>query len=411
MISSREVFRIFALGFATIALQAEDWPQWRGPDRNGISREKGWLEVWPAEGPKIAWKAKTGLGFSSIVVANGKAYTLGHEDEKDTVYCFDAKTGKEVWTHEYPADLGDKFFEGGTTGSPTVDGDKVYVLSRWGDLFCFQAADGKIIWQRNLQNDSDNRIPTWGFTGAPTVVGDLVYLNVGEAGMALNKKDGTTVWSSENKDPGYSTPLPVQLNGKDILLVSSGAGYSAVDPKTGAEQWQFPWQTQYGVNAADPIVSGEKIFISTGYGKGAALLDVSGNKKPEVVWQSKVLRTQLSPGVLWEGHVYGRDGDTTETARLKCVELATGKEKWVEPGIGSGGVLIADGKLIVLSSKGELMVAPATPEGIKPISRAQVMGGKIWTVPTLANGIVYCRNSKGDIVAVDLRKDQSVSLN
>jgi outer membrane protein assembly factor BamB len=382
---------------------ASDWPHWRGPTRNGVSAETQWLDQWPADGPKIAWKAKVGLGFSSFAVAAGRVVTMGHASGKDTVFCFDAATGQELWRHSYPAELGDKYFEGGTTGSPTIADGRVYAVSRWGDAFCFEAASGKIVWSKNVRRESGARVPDWGFTGAPLVHEELLVLNVGEAGLALEKATGKIVWKSADDDAGYSTPLPVKRGGETLALFGNGKAYVAVNVRTGREAWRFRWLTQYGVNAADPVVDGDRVFISSGYGKGAVLVDVAG-AVPNEIWKSKVLRTQLNAAVLHDGHLYGVDGDTTDKAALKCVEFATGKEKWARAGFGSGGVIIADNKLIALGGTGELLVAPATPAGFTPTARAQVLGGKCWTAPVLADGIVYARNSRGDVVAVNLRK-------
>ncbi len=394
---------ILVLGVGLGLSRAEDWPQWRGPNQQGISKETGWLDRWPEGGPPVSWRANVGLGFSSIVVARARAFTLGHVDDADSVVCLDADTGKEVWRHSYPADLGDKFFEGGTTGTPTVDGDRVFTLGRWGDCFCFEAASGRVVWSRNVPKETGIRIPGWGYSGSPVVFRDLLILNIGDAGLALEKSSGRIVWRSEDKDAGYSTPLLFERGGDEYVWLGSGQSYVAVHALTGREAWRVKWLTQYGVNAADPILDGDRVLLATGYGKGAALLKI-GSPEPETLWKSKVLRTQMNTGVRVGEYVYGVDGDTTARAVLKCVEFATGIEKWSEAGIGSGGLMVADGRLVVLSDRGELIVAPAAPEGFKPTARAQVLGGKCWTVPVLANGRIYCRNSKGDVLAVDVRR-------
>lgn len=384
---------------------AEDWPQWRGPTRDGISQEKGWLAQFPNQGPPIAWQAAVGLGFSSIVVGEGKAYTAGHANGADTVFCFDAVSGKEIWKQSYPAELGDKFYEGGTTGTPTLDGNRLYWLSRWGDLYCFDAPSGKIIWNRQLAKETGARVPSWGFTGAPTVYQNLLILNVGDAGMAVEKDTGKEVWKSGEGDAGYNTPLPVSSGSKKEMWFANGEAYLSVEPETGKENWRMKWLTQYGVNASDPIAYAGKVFISSGYNKGSALFKAgqSSDAEPEVVWKNRVLRTQLNGAILVGKHLYGIDGDTTGKAELKCIEIETGKEVWARPGFGTGGIIVADGKIIALAAHGELMIAPVSTEGFKPTANAQVLGGKCWTAPVLANGLVYCRNSRGDLVAVDLR--------
>ncbi len=176
-----------------------------------------------------------------------------------------------------------------------------------------------------------------------------------------------------------------------------------MNAQSGKEAWRIKWLTQYGLNAADPIVNGDLVLLSTGYGKGATLVRIGG-AEPETLWKSKVLRTQMNAAVRVGDYVYGVDGDTTTRAALKCVEFAIGVEKWAQADIGSGGLMVANGRLIILNDRGELMVAPAVPEAFKPTAKAQVLGGKCWTVPVLANGRIYCRNSIGDLAAVDVRK-------
>ncbi|HAV64691.1 MAG TPA: alcohol dehydrogenase [Verrucomicrobiales bacterium] len=336
-----------AVGFALPAASA-DWPHFRGPNRNGISPETVPANPWPGGEPKILWKADVGLGHSSFAVADGRAFTAGHADGTDTFFAFDARTGKLIWKHAYAAELGDKYYEGGTTGAPTVDGGRVYWSSKWGDVFCFNAADGKIIWSKQVQKETGAPVPTWGFTGGPLAHENLLILNIGEAGLALDKMTGAIVWKSDTKDAGYSSPLPVKLGDTSQVLLANTEHYLGLDPKTGRELWRHKWLTQYGVNAADPIVSGDRVFISSGYGKGGVMLDLSSGQ-PKEAWKTKDLRTQFNTAVLFEGHLYGTDGDTTSKAALKCLDFATGRVKWAQPNFGSGGIIIADGKLIALS--------------------------------------------------------------
>jgi outer membrane protein assembly factor BamB len=383
---------------------ADDWPRWRGPRLNGISLEKDWLDQWPKDGPPEAWKGTVGLGFSSVIVAEGRAFTLGHKDEKDTIHCLDVATGKPIWQHSYDAALGDNSFDGGTTGTPTFHNGKLYTLSRWGDLFCFEAASGKVIWSRNLTKDDKARVPSWGFSGSPLVHENLLLLNVGKAGMALERDTGKVVWSSADEEPGYSTPVPFQRGGEWLLLVSSGTAFAAVKLKSGKPVWEHQWATRYGVNAADPILAGDQVFISSGYTKGCALLQM-GDDAVKETWRNKNMRNQFNSCVLLDGFLYGIDGDTTGTpATLRCIELKSGEVRWTEKDIGSGGLTAAGGKLIVMTETGELIVAPASAKEFKPTARAKVLEGKCWTVPVLANGRIYCRNAAGDVVCLDVRK-------
>jgi outer membrane protein assembly factor BamB len=386
--------------FAT-PLYAEDWPNWRGPSHNGISAEKGWKTDWPADGPPVLWKADVGIGFASFSVAGGRVYTTGHDKEQDTLFCFDAATGKEIWKHSYPAELGDKYYEGGTSATPTVSGNKVFHLSRWGDAMCLDAASGKVVWSKNVATETEAEIPDWGFAGSPLVLGDLVFLTVGKHGMAVAKSSGDVKWKSGTEPAGYATPLPF-LGKPGQLLFSGAKAYFCVEESTGKPVWDYPWRTQYGVNAADPIVSDGQIFISSGYNKGCTLIKVEGNK-PSKVWESKVMRTQFNSCVLVDGHLYGPDGNDGDKGPLKCLEWKTGKVKWERKGFGVGGVTVADGKLIALSARGELMVAPVSSEKFEPSSEAQVLGGRCWTTPVLANGRIYCRNAAGDVVCLDVK--------
>lgn len=389
---------LFLTCFFTLAFSANaaDWPRWRGPDANGISKETGWSAQWPAEGPKQLWKAKVGIGFSSVSVSKGRVFTMGNVTDKDTVFCFDANTGKEVWKFSYPEKLDPKYYEGGPSATPTVDGDRVFTISKSGVVHCLDAAKGTVVWSTNLAKGLKAEAPTWGFSGSVLVDGDLCIVNVGSAGTALDKKTSKKVWSWGTDAAGYSTPVPVDWNGERAVVMFIKADVAAIRAKDGKILWRHPWQTEYDVNAADPIISGKKIFITAGYNHGNALLDVSSGQ-PKVVWENKNLRMHFNCPVLWNGHIYGIDEN-----QLRCIVFDTGEVKWTDKSSGKGSLMLADGKLIVLSEKGELMVADATPDGFKPISRAQVLGGKCWSVPVLANGKIYCRNAAGDEICLDV---------
>lgn len=397
-------FRLFAavaLAASSVCnLNAADWPRWRGPDLNGISRETGWATKWPASGPKQLWKTSVGIGFSSMSVSQGRVYTIGHANGSDTIYCFDAKSGAPVWKFSYAAKLDDKYYEGGPSATPTVDGNQIYTFSKRGLLLCLEAGKGNLIWSNNVMESLKAEMPSWGFASSVLVEGDRCLVNAGSAGAAFEKKSGKVIWSSGEEAAGYATPVPFDANGERALALCLKRHVAAVRLQDGKELWRHPWKTDWDVNAADPIISGGKIFISSGYNHGGALLDMGGGQ-PKSVWENKAMRNHFNGCVLLGGYLYGFDGDAgRKDTGLKCLELATGTVKWSER-TGIGGVMAADNKLIVLTEKGELIVADATPDGFEPISRAQVLSSKCWTTPVLANGQIYCRNAKGDLVCLD----------
>jgi len=375
---------------------AADWPCWRGPEANGISRETGWLTQWPDDGPKRLWTAKVGTGFSSFAVVQGRAYTMGNSADTDTVFCFDAATGRELWKHSYPCPLDAQSYEGGPHATPSVAGDRVYTLSKRGELFCLDAASGAVVWSRKLAEELGAKKPTWGFASSVRVVGELLLVNVGSAGTALHKQDGKVVWTSGQDVANYSTPVPFQAEGVPAVAFFSKDHLVAVRVPDGRELWRYPWKTAWDINAADPIVSSNRVFISSGYNHGAALLQITEGQ-PQKVWENKNMRNHFNSCVLWQGHLYGVDEN-----QLRCLDLATGEVRWTERALGKGSLMLADGKLIALSDKGALFLAPAVPDAFQPLARAQVLTGKCWTTPVLANGRIYCRNAAGDVVCLDV---------
>ncbi|MCX7826842.1 MAG: PQQ-like beta-propeller repeat protein [Verrucomicrobiae bacterium] len=389
---------LLLLALASIC-PADDWPRWRGPRLNGISDERGWFAPWPAAGPKVLWRASVGTGFSSFAVSQGRVFTMGNTNGMDSVWCFDAASGRVLWRHSYACPLAPRFYEGGTLATPTVDGDSVYTISKKGHLRRLDAATGRVAWSKNIAEELNIALPEWDLAGSPFIEGDLLVLNVGSAGAALDKHTGNVLWSTGTNTCGYSTPVPFNIDGKRAIAVLSADSVVAVELKTGRELWRHAWHTSRAVNAADPVFAGERFFVSTS--DGCALLELRGGK-PEIVWKSaKAMRNYFNPSVLLNGHLYGINGTTHRPTTLTCLELATGAVKWSEPGFGSGALMAADGKLILLD-KGDLSIIEATSAAYKLLARATILPGKCWTVPVLAHGRLYARNAAGDVVCVEL---------
>jgi outer membrane protein assembly factor BamB len=395
-------------------LFAGDWPHWRGPNYDGISAETDW-DSKALNSPDIVWKAEVGTGFSSISVANGKVYTMGNVDKKtDVVYCIDALTGEEKWRHEYAEPLDPKYYEGGCSATPTVYDGKVYILSKKGDAFCLNADTGDIVWEKTL----DFKPPSWGFSGSVLILDDLAIYNVGSAGLALNKATGDVVWQSENDVAGYATPVPFKQDGKDSVCMFAKDSVCmfakdtvmGIEAKTGTVLWTYPWKTKYDVNAADPIISGNEVFITSGYNHGATLIKFTGSTA-EKVWENKNMRSQMSGPVLIDGYLYGFDDN-----ELVCLDWKTGEKKWVEKAPKKGSLSAAGDKLIVIGEKGKLFIIQATAEGYQEISSAHVLEHLCWTMPVLANGRIYVRDSKkgkpNNLICVDVqKKNETPKLN
>lgn len=382
----------------------EDWPCWRGPRGDGISRETNWSYRWSDAPPKTLWKAQVGTGFSSFSVAQGRLFTMGHSQGKDTVFCLDALTGRERWSHTYPCELVDNLHEGGPACTPTVDADRVYTVSKEGHLFCFSAADGAIRWQLELQPLLDVTMPEWGFSCSPLVVGELLILEAGRT-VALDKLTGKEIWRTERFAPGYGSPALWKLGARQLIATLNNECLLVTDLKTGKVLDKASWTTSFKTSSITPIVSGDTVFISTGYNRGCALWTLNGETL-EQEYENKSMSNHMNNCVLWKGHLYGFDGNShnARQVRVACIEYSTGKSKWRERGLGCGSLLLAGNKLLLLSDEGELVVAQPSPDQFEPLARVQILSGKCWTVPVLSHGLIYCRNAAGDVACVDVRK-------
>lgn len=384
-------------------ISAEDWPQWRGPNRNGISNEKQWSSTWPADGPKQLWRTSVGTGYSSVAVSNGRVYTVGNKDKTDTIYCLNAVTGAEIWKHSYPC-VADGAGHPGPASTPTVDGEFVYTLSREGHLFCLDASSGKPIWSKHIVNDFSIKYPEWGYATSPLILDNMIIMDAGAA-LAVDKSNGNLIWKTRDYGEswgikehggGYSSPYAFNLNGKQLLAVFNSSGLVNLDPGSGRELMLHPWKTAYNINGATPIVSDNRIFISSGYNVGCALLEISEDGLT-TIWQNRNMRNRFASSVLWEGHLYGVDDN-----RLRCLDWKTGDLKWTQRGLGEGSLMLAGDKLIIMGDKGDLAIAEASPDSYKELARARVLSGLCWTVPVLSGGKIYCRNHEGELLCLDV---------
>jgi outer membrane protein assembly factor BamB len=406
-------FVVFVLAGPKPICFAGDWPQWRGPHRNSISGEHI-KSHWPAAGPKVIWSASVGTGFSGISISRGYAFTMGNATNEDTVWCFDARTGALAWKHSYPAQLSPQWYEGGPGATPTVESNRVYTISKWGDVFCFNAASGSIVWQRDLRQDGikPNR---WGFAGSPLIWHDLLILNAGGEGTALDRNTGRIVWSNGTNATGYASPMIFHIGDTESVLIFAAQQLVALDPRTGAERWRYPWKTDWDTNNSDPIVYDDCIFLSS-FSRGCALLSLK-NGSPEALYDTNTVCNNLSPGVLLGQYYYVFSGEAKKDTQLRCLHLPTGQLKWSTKEPAFGSIISADGALIVLTEKGELLLfgqnhsdpgkqstSGPMPEA-EPVARAKVLSGTCWTPPSLANGLLYVRNAKGELRCLDMSSE------
>ncbi len=378
-----------------------DWPGWRGPNRDGKTTDKDWNPAALTKGPNIVWKVSVGKGYSSVAVQGQYLYTMGNQNNVDTVYCLDANSGKVIWSYSYPCSLGQYQ---GPRATPTLDGDYVYTMSRAGDLFCFNAIDGRVIWQANIVDRFQAKPPTWEFAGSPVIEGDLLVLNAGRSGVALNKKTGKKVWTSKPGIGGYATPVVYDYEGKKYVAIFGEKALYGVELDTGEQIWSFPWRTQHDVNAADPLVVGNNIFISSDYGSGCALLELN-DTEPQLVWKNRNMNSHFSSFIHIDGYIYGFDGHAGSTrGYLRSLDIKTGSIVWEEQ-LGFGSLIAVNKNLVVLNSRGDLFIVRATPSSYQEISRATaVLSKTCWTPPAFSKARIYLRNNVGDLVCVDVSR-------
>ncbi len=374
---------------------ADDWPQWRGVNRDGKSAEKGLLRNWPEAGPKQLWKV-TGLGegYASFSVVKGKLFTVGQFGDTERVMAFDVKDGKKLWQ----ADAGGSFRESrghGPRGTPTIDGDKLYSLSADGTLVCLETATGKKVWGYNILEKFGGQNIHWGISESPLIDGEKVIVMPGGKGasvVALNKKDGSLIWKSQSDRAGYSSAIAFDYAGSRKIVVLSGDGAMGLDINNGELLWRYDKVSNRTANIATPIYSNGHVFVSTAYGTGCALLKLPATKddKMQEVYFNKDMMNHYNTSVLVGDYLYGASGNTTWMA----MKWSNGEVAWKDRGVGKGQVLFADGLLFMQGEKGTIGLAEATPTAYKELSKFTMSIGNypLWTQPVLSNGVLFVRD-------------------
>ena len=390
---------------ATIVASA-DWPQWRGPNRDGVSLETGLLDEWPAGGPPVLWKKPIGRGFSSFAISKDRLFTMDQEAEAECIVCLDVRTGNELWRCRYPNQF-DERFGPGPRSTPAVDGDFVYAVGPTGIMHCLRASTGEKIWRRDLLDECQGPPMQYGVSFSPLIEENLVYVMpggpAGDSVAALEKSTGALAWKSHDDPASYSSPIAATLGGVRQVLFLTNTELVSISPDGSREFWHYPWKAEGGFNIATPIAFGDYVFLSSGYGKGCALLEVTAGADgaPQVgrVYEHNRLRPFFAGPVRWGDHFYGFDQND-----LVCMNVRTGSVVWREKTIrefGKGSLLAANGHLIIAGESGRLSLVEATPAGYREKSTCRVSQVRSWSAPALASGRLFVRDD-AQITCFDL---------
>jgi outer membrane protein assembly factor BamB len=399
----------FIVSVITLNAQSSsvDWPQWRGPDRNGISKETGLLSQWPRSGPPVAWSAAMlGAGYGSISVQGDRVYVQGMRNRQSVVSTLNRADGKLVWVRILgPA--GDNDRGPGPRSTPTIDGDRVYALSETGDLACLRVADGSVIWQRNILKEFRGDNPYWLLSESPLIDGNNVIVTPGGRGagvVALDKMSGKTVWVSKelSDGAGYSSPIVADVGGVRTIMTftaDAGVGVRASDGKL---MWRNTTAANGTANIATPVYSDGKVFFTSSYGAGAALLGLraAGNEvRAQEIYSTRDMKNHHGGVVLVNGYIYGYNDSI-----LTCLEFASGKMVWRDRSVGKGAVTYADGHLYILGEDNIVGLVEATPAGYREKGRFTIadQGLPSWAHPVVSGGRLYIRN-QGTLTSYDVR--------
>ncbi len=400
-----------AVGATLLGGWAGEWPQFLGPTRNGVYAAHDVAAAWPKEGPPVLWQRSVGQGFSGPVVTGSRLVLFHRVGDQAVIECCDAGTGRPQWTFGYPTDYHDQIVgeDHGPRATPVLGGGKVYTLGAEGMLHCLDLTTGKKLWRHDARTEFGAKEGFFGFACSPVLDGGLVLVNLGGphgAGIvAFDAASGQVRWSATDDEASYSSPVVVPVGGQRLALFFTRAGLVGLDPARGVVRFRFPWRSrQYAsVNAATPVVVGDRIFLSASYETGAVLLRVADHRLEKVWSGDDLLSNHYATSVYHDGYLFGFDGRQEYGPRLRCVAFPTGAVRWTKEGLGAGNLLLAGDQLLVLLEKGLLLAVAATPEGYRELASAQILGGGVRAQAALADGRLYARDHNR-LVCLDLKR-------
>ena len=393
--------RFLVILLLSLIASAADWPQWRGPSRDGISSETGLLTSWPSGGPKVVWKANgLGEGYSSLAIVSVRIYTQGQHGKQEYVLAFDVSTGRKLWevptTRSFSNDKGN-----GPRGTPTIDGARLYAMAGDGTLVCLDVATGRIVWSQNVVKKYGGSVANWGMSESPLVDGGRLIVMPGGRGaslVSLDKRDGGLQWKSGSDEAGYSSAIVAEVAGVRQVIALSGESATAVMEENGEMLWRYPRIANRTADIATPIYRDGYVFVSTAYGTGCALLKL-GPKMMSEVYFNRDMKNHYSTSVLVGDTLYGYSD-----AILTAMDFKTGKVLWKNRSVGKGSVLYADKHLYVLGEDGVVGLVEASPEAYKEVSRFEISKGQYptWSPPVISDGKLYLRE-QDNLICYDIK--------
>lgn len=393
-----------AAGGATPAAPSRNyWTNFRGPRRDG-KYDQNVSTSWPANGLPVLWKQPVGIGYASFAIADGKAYTIEQRRRQEVVAAYDLATGRELWTQGWNAEYTDSTGDG-PRSTPTWDQGRVYALGATGELKCLDANTGAVIWAKNILSENQASNLQWAQAASPLIVDDKVIVLPGGGGgksvVAYNKMNGAPVWKALDDRQAYVSPMLVELGGRRQIVVVSSLRVVGLTPENGSLLWSYPWDTDMGINVSQPVVvDRNRFFISSGYGKGAALVELKANGNtftPATIWENTNMKNKFNSSVLHNGYVYGLDEGI-----LVCLDVNSGERKWKEGRFGYGQVILASGHLIVThGDTGEVALIKASPDKYTEVARFAALQGRTWNYPAIADGRLLVRNAT-EMAAYDI---------